>query len=166
MKLKRRILGKRAQIGETITWIVATVIIILIVIFSIFVVGLVRKDKRFYFSCPRDLLVAKSLSGFLLTENDSEVRVFEQIISEGDLNEFNAPLSVKIFKELYKEDYSAIDVDLRGLQPTLLRQNVEEKYYPGSVSSATTEERIYLHKDKNEYLGVFLSYPTKCGQES
>ena len=107
MKLRTN-LQKKAQIGETMTWIVATVIIIVILIFSIFVTGIVGKDKEFKIWPKKDLLATKSLSGYLSTQDDSGKKVFEQLKEEQDLNDFNGNLAKKIFEGLYKLSYNHV----------------------------------------------------------
>jgi len=100
-------ISKKAQIGETITWVVATVIIIVILILSIFIAGFVGKDKEFQILSKKDLLATKSLSGYLLTQNDSGEKVFEQLKNEENLNDFNGHLAKKIFG-FYEDKYFGI----------------------------------------------------------
>lgn len=101
--------NKKGEIGKTITWLVATVIIIVILLISVFIVSLnLRKNKRFKeFKEGKieDLLVVKSLSAYLLTKDASGKNVFEQLRDEEKLNDFNGPLALKIFEGLYKKDY-------------------------------------------------------------
>jgi len=104
--------NKKAAVPETITWIVATVVIIVILVFSIFVASLLGKTKNlskdFEPQKGKDLINVKTASGYLLTEDDSGQKVFEQIFQEGDLNDFNGPLGVAIFKNYEKENYQKV----------------------------------------------------------
>ena len=56
--------------GETITWAAATLIIILILTISIFVVSLNWKTKNFTTKNERSLIVSKTISGYVLTGNN------------------------------------------------------------------------------------------------
>ncbi len=102
--------NKRAQIGETMTWIVATIIIIVILIFSIFIVSLSKKNRSFELKGYNDLLVTKSFMGYLLSDDGKGV-VFEQIKNkegfptdpEIKLEKSNVDLAIKIFPMLYSE---------------------------------------------------------------
>lgn len=105
MKLKNR----KGQIGETLTWVVATLIIIFIVVVSLFIVSTSSAFKRnnyesVYYEKTSDILATKSFAGYLLTKNN-EKNVFQQLREEENLNEFNGNLGRDIFKKLYLNDY-------------------------------------------------------------
>lgn len=98
-------LNRKAQMGETITWVVATLIIIVILAFSIFISSFYfSKDKSVSFSRGSDLLASKSLFSYLLTSSDGG-KVYDQLKEEDNLNEFNGNLASKIFKAFYENDY-------------------------------------------------------------
>jgi len=111
---------KLGQIGKTITWVVATVIIIMILIVSIFVAtSYLGGSKKADFSKQTDILASKSFFAYLLTEDESST-VYEQLKEDGgeNLNEFNGNLALKIFKEFYEEDYPVaiwLGIDFEGL---------------------------------------------------
>ena len=91
-----KIKNKKAQIGETITWVVATIIIIAILILSIYVASLLSNTKKTltYASEGRkgDILMEKSLFAyFLANETDKEV-----IYSELKKNDFPINLDTKL----------------------------------------------------------------------
>lgn len=103
-------LNKNAQVGETITWIIATVIIILILAVSIFLssayLGGNKKVGSAFFQ-SEDTLASKSLFSYMLTKNTEEVNVYDQLKlnTEQDFNEFNGELALEIFKGFYQKDY-------------------------------------------------------------
>lgn len=112
--------NKKGEIGETITWLVATIIIIIMLLISIFVVSAhFRKYKKFGVCKERDLLVTKSLTSYLLTkdsgreifyhleEKENLGKLFEKRADEEDLGEFGYNLAEKIFSEFYKKEYIA-----------------------------------------------------------
>ena len=101
---------KSGQIGETMTWIVATVIIIIILLISIFVAtSYLGKNKGADFLAKRsDLLASKSFFAYVLTENAEGQTVHEQLKNKGNLNDFNGNLAIKIFDELYGGEYPEV----------------------------------------------------------
>ncbi len=96
--------NKNAQIAETMTWVVATIVIIVVLSFSILVSVNIFDDKEFEVKRNSDLLATKSLTSFLLTEKDGK-KVFEQLKEEENLNDFNGNLALKIFQDFYEKDY-------------------------------------------------------------
>ena len=149
--------NKKAVVGETLTWIIATLIVIIILAFSIFVTSLLVKsqgfggDRGFSTYNQNDLLVTKSLTGYLLTEDNGE-KVFEQIKAEGDLNDFNGPLSLSIFLDLYKKDYARGWLDIRGRDFVLSAGSKRREYYEGYYETLSEE-------------GYSYSFPTGCNAE-
>ncbi len=115
--------NKKGEIGETITWFVATVIIIVILLISIFIVSVGPfTHKEFKVCNERDLLVTKSLTSYLLTKDSGE-EIFYKLASKDNLNDkkskwadekalgdFAYNLAEKIFSELYKNDYFAYNI--------------------------------------------------------
>jgi hypothetical protein len=105
--------GKAGQVGETVTWMVATVIIIVILLISISatVVG-VFDFKNFNYIKKADVLASKSFFSYLLTESDEGTSVYEQLGSEKNFSSFNGELAKDIFTEFYEEEYLAVWVGL------------------------------------------------------
>ncbi|MDP2629016.1 MAG: hypothetical protein Q8P15_03935 [Nanoarchaeota archaeon] len=72
----QNILNKKGQIGETMTWIVATIIIITILGISIFATQfIINPDKKITFSEDKEknLLAIKSITSFLKNEKNVEL---------------------------------------------------------------------------------------------
>jgi hypothetical protein len=107
--------SKNGQIAGTITWVIATVIIIAVLIISISVVNFTLKKKEFEENSYYDLLIAKSFSGYLLS-NDGSGQIFNQVKNEktylqdpahgGKPDKSSLKLAGNIFS-IYKEEYSA-----------------------------------------------------------
>lgn len=101
--------NKKAQVGETITWIVATVIIIFVLVISIFTadffLGKSKEIKESYFQTA-DILASKSLFSYMLTSDSEGKKVYTQIKEEGSFSNFNGNLALKIFRGLYVKDYN------------------------------------------------------------
>ncbi len=100
---------KSGQMGETITWIVATIIIIVILIISIFIATSdLGGSKKVDFPKQDDILASKSFFAYLLTKDTEDKTVYEQLKDDENLNEFNGNLALRIFDEFYKEEYSNV----------------------------------------------------------
>lgn len=103
-------LNKKAQIGETTTWIFATLVVIIILSLSIFLVQWTLKSRKFELNKQQDLIATKSLTGFLSTFQNGE-KVYDKFAEQAknknyNLDENSGKLAVKIFKGFYNEiDY-------------------------------------------------------------
>jgi len=100
-------LNKKAQVGETITWIVATLIIIVILYFSIFIANFYVGSSKKVGVSSVDYVAWKSMTSYVLFDKDGK-KVYNQLLEDGNLNEFNGNLGLNIFDKLYGKDYSAI----------------------------------------------------------
>ncbi|MDO8528869.1 MAG: hypothetical protein Q7S06_03185 [Nanoarchaeota archaeon] len=98
--------NKKGQVATTLTWVVATIIIVIILAISLLATA--AFGKRSYsdkdMKDRTDLLVTKSLLSYLSTIN-SQKTVFEQISNEKDFNSFNKELRDEIFDSLYEKEY-------------------------------------------------------------
>lgn len=97
---------KKASVPETITWFVATLIIVIILLISIFLVSILPNNIQILLKSTEraDLFVTKSLTAYLLTE-ESGINIYNQLKQDEDFNEFNGNLAVNIFKQLYEDRY-------------------------------------------------------------
>ena len=148
-KIRVFLKDKRSQIGETMTWVVATVIIIIILSISIFIAtSYLGKNKGTDFLSRRsDLLASESFFAYLLTENSEGQTVHEQLKNEENLNDFNGNLAIKIFEEFYKEEYSNVWVGTVSIPVfSIYTSNVFFGDDPG-------------HIRKMGYWGIDTSYP-------
>lgn len=101
--------NKKATVGETITWIIATIIIVIILFVSILATTLyLGKGKKTDFTRQGDSLAPESFFAWLLTEDSTGQTVHEQLKNGESLNEFNGNLAVKIFNEFYAGEYSGV----------------------------------------------------------
>ena len=89
--------SKRAQTGETITWIVATVIIIIVLAISIYIAGFyLGNNKNVRVSLAPDFSVSGSFFSYLLTEGSGGETVYSQIQKQGNLNSLTGQLAVNV----------------------------------------------------------------------
>jgi hypothetical protein len=157
--------NKYARVGETITWIVATLVIIVVLIFSILITTLyVGKNKGVEFFEQSDTLASKSMFSYLLTKDSEEKTVYEQLEDEENLNDFNGNLALNIFEEIYGEEYSDVWLGvMRHKHPFLDFPNdyfgkvdIERSLSP--QETYTREhllDRIQLNEIKSVYLVLF-----------
>ena len=99
--------NKKAQIGETMTWVVATIVIVVVLSFSILLSINIFKDKKFEVEKETDLLAVKSLTGYLLTEDSNGKKVFANLQEAKNLEGERGELAKKIFK-VYTNDFGII----------------------------------------------------------
>ena len=138
--------NNRGQIGETITWVVATVIIILILAVSLFASEFAFwKSKKLDFYKTTDTLASKSLFSYLLTKNSGGENVYEQVKKEGDFDEFNKNLEKSIFQKFYSGEYREISV---GIDVNFEQVMVE--FVPGKVL-----EDVKLKENKVILMALF-----------
>ena len=93
--------NKRAQIAETTTWIVATLIIFVILIVTLFIASLMGHTKNLPQPLGADIFADKSLTAYLLTKGTNGIPIYTTISAEGQLNSFNGNLAKQIFLNFY-----------------------------------------------------------------
>jgi len=106
-KILRYDSSRHGQIGETMTWIVATMVIIVILALSILVASLVGNSREVSGQDfqNKDVLASKSFFSYLLTKDSGGETVYKQIQSEENLNDFNGNLGRDIFLDFYSKEY-------------------------------------------------------------
>ncbi len=96
---------KRGQVAETVTWLVATIVILVILSIAIYTASALSKINRVVTisvdSPP--ILIKKSLQGYLMTNDTMGKSVFNQIEADEGLNKFNDALGKKIFVDSSKK---------------------------------------------------------------
>lgn len=103
MSNKNLFRDKKAQIGETITWVVATVIVIAILGITIFVASAkfsTDKTPNLQEVSQVDTLASKSLFSYVLTKDTTVTGspvIYDELKTQGNLNDFNGNLALTIF---------------------------------------------------------------------
>lgn len=149
----------KGQSGETITWMIATLIIIVALVISISVVQFTLKEKTFATSSS-NLLVTKSLAGYLMSDDGKGV-VFGQLKSKinpirnrNSFDNFNRNFTRNLFFGIYGKsypDYLWVGVLFNDLNYDVDASLISKKENLLGVSTATSEivvGEIYLDKDK------------------
>ncbi|MBS3071025.1 hypothetical protein J4407_01855 [Candidatus Pacearchaeota archaeon] len=85
-------LNKKAQIGDTITWVVATVIIVVVITISILATNFVLTDRNIVFLADRqkDFVATKSVTSFFYNNKNVEL-----------MNSGNELFYVRVNKTIY-----------------------------------------------------------------
>jgi len=87
--------NRKAQIGETMTWVVATLIIIVILIISVYASFLLAQTrKKIFVETERedDLLMEKSLFAYFLADDTKKNIILNRL----EQQEFHADLDAKL----------------------------------------------------------------------
>ncbi len=102
MSNKFELNNKRAQLGDTITWFVATIAIVLILSVTIIVSSLAFKGVgEVKATRTTDVLISKSFYSYALTKDSEGKNVYEQTRDAGKLEDFNEELGKKIFVDIF-----------------------------------------------------------------
>jgi hypothetical protein len=157
-------INKKAEIGEGLAWIVATIAILFILFITLYAANILSDVKKLIDvkeARTKDLLVTKSLVAYLITEKEGS-SIYEQLKQEQDLNEFNGKLAVRIFRDLYQRDYTRLiwmglqkgnsyfGVRTLGLSSILNeRRSSTRSGVPPYQSEPSVTNQIKLSDDKN-----------------
>lgn len=89
------------------TWVVATIIIIVVLAISIFIASAkfnTDKTPNLQSVSRTDTLASKSLFSFVLTKNASDQLIYKSLATE-NLTDFSGNLAENIFNGFYKKEY-------------------------------------------------------------
>jgi hypothetical protein len=107
--------SRKGQISEGITWVVATIAIIIILLVSISLTSFYTKDREIKKDFFRDSTNQKTVLSYLLTKEDNGEIVYLDIKKEGNLKDVSGNLALKIFNGLYKDRYQQMWVGVSSL---------------------------------------------------
>jgi len=149
--------NRRAQIGETMTWIVATVIIVVVLGMTIFIASAsFGNDKKpdIQEVSKTDIIASKSLFSFVLTKDSSGEIIYEQLKEDKNLNNFSGDLAERIFNDFYGEEYNQIWVGSTdefgfgkeniylGKKPSITLEGKDSTLHiPGAFESVNIDEK-------------------------
>ena len=136
--------------GETITWVVATIVVVVILGISISILSLNDDSRRMIIPVTSDLFAAKSLTGYLSTDN-----IYDELSAEGveDFSEESGNLASSIFTGLYDQEHLKIWAGFNFDRLFLSRES--NNFFNviliegGHVNEGEISERIILNKDKS-----------------
>ena len=148
--------NKKAQISEGITWIVATIAIIIILLVSVFITSLYVSDSNEIKMDFSDSIPQKSFHSYLLTKEPNGETIYYKIKQDEDLSDFNGNLALRIFKELYKEEYPVavllgINFEGFGIRKNDYFGSAPTKLRGGDISQRSVDfvsEKVILNDEK------------------
>ena len=119
--------SKSGQIAETTTWIVATLIIIVILVVSLYASSEISESARavnakksviFLKEKNADLLLKQSLFGFLITKNADGKTIYQSIAEKNALSDDEKSLAKDVFVNTNSKENS-IAISVNGVQSLL-----------------------------------------------
>ncbi len=126
--------SRKGQIAEGLTWVIATIAIIIILLISISLTTFYTKDREIKKDFFTDSANQKSVLSYLLTKEPSGEIVYSDIKKEGNLKGASGDIALKVFNGLYKDNYQEIWIGV---------SNIGE----GAISTS-------LNGIKNEFFGT------------
>ena len=96
------ILGQtKGQVAETMTWVIATVAILVILTIAIYSASVISKSNKTlnFNSNEPSILLRKSLQSYLITNDTNQKSVFEKIEKNENFDSFSKKLSGEIFNK-------------------------------------------------------------------
>ncbi len=150
--------NKKAQVSEGITWMVATITIIVILLFSLFLTSaIVSNNREVTINSLSNNIPQKSFLSYLLTK-EKDMKVYDEINKEGKIGNSNGNLALKIFDSLYKNDYLEIWIGVsevgRGILGSSLN-GVENEFFgkkPKLSGSGAFGVVVYKDSDSSAIL--------------
>jgi hypothetical protein len=95
--------NKKATVGETTTWLVATIIIILVLAIAIFIsTAYIGKGKNLRSENYKDFLSATSVFSYLLTEDGAGINYYSKLASKTGFDEITGSFAIDIFEGIHK----------------------------------------------------------------
>ena len=156
--------SRRAQISEGLTWVVATIVIIIILLFSIFITSFyVSSKKSIDIDSFSDFHAQKSFLSYLLT-NQNQENIYSKIKADSNLNNDNGNLALQIFNGLYKDDYSQIWVGESILGEGLIgtsMNGIENEFFGRRPSSVVSGAMGSVAVKDTYYSALFLKNDTE-----
>ncbi|HLA23447.1 MAG TPA: hypothetical protein VJZ93_02845 [Candidatus Nanoarchaeia archaeon] len=134
--------GKKAQASDAITWIVATLIVVVVLGISIFattLMGKIQDRKIFLDDKQKDFLAVKSITSFLSNDanlelaknaNEGEISNFLKTVPAKGLNSPSGGWNLAIEKENETKEiatYDVVGVDVGGAGLPAFEINFESK---------------------------------------
>ena len=138
-------LQKKGQVAETMTWVVATIIIFVILAIAIYAASVMSKANRTldFNSNEPSILLKKSLQGYLFTEDEKGESVFVKLEKNEDFDSFSEELGKKIFKDPSGEFEISLELNSllsfgRSYEEMKINENVNlEVVIKGGETTAT-----------------------------
>jgi hypothetical protein len=94
-------MNKKGQISETMTWVVATIVIFVILAIAVYAASVMSKVNRSvnFDSDDSPILLKKSLYAYLLTKDENQGNVFSKLEKNSEIDSFSEELGKEIFTD-------------------------------------------------------------------
>jgi len=156
--------NKRAQVGGTMTWVVATLVIVVILIISISVVSFHLKNKEFKTSSNSDLLISKSFMGYLLSDDNYNKLKNQEVPTTVwiELEKQTRSSAKNLFSSLYT--FGKIDKIWIGIVNKNVKFGIAQPIAPRTSLAAAntkTNENLYydfIELNENYLAELLISY--------
>lgn len=145
-------LNSRGQIGDTLTWFIATIIIIVILLLSILVSSYfgISEKRKIGHTNFLDPIIQKSVFAFLLTPLPSSLLVFDDLSIKGEISGESDSLAKNIFSKNADNFFYSVLYSVEDLGVLIEIGNL----IPGQTSVAKKDIfaaiflRYYLNSEK------------------
>ena len=157
-------IAKKGQVAETTTWIVATVIIIVILTISVYAASILSgvikaintADSVSFLKEQRtNIFLKESMFAFALTKNKEGVNIYKQIQAENQLNDFSSGFATEVFKRVHNSP-EVISMFLRYKE-----QNYNLVSFGFLTQKPFAAEKIKIDKDSALELILYSDEKTK-----
>ncbi|MEK6760335.1 MAG: hypothetical protein AABX93_00240 [Nanoarchaeota archaeon] len=93
---------KSAQVADTATWIIATVVIIFILMISVYAASKIgRTSGLFGDNINQEILAEQSFQAYLLTKDSEGANFYNKISSSGKINSADELIATTLFGKIY-----------------------------------------------------------------
>lgn len=97
--------NNRAQVAETATWIIATIVIIFILMISVYAASKIGRTSGISSLSAteknQEVLAQQSFHAYLLTKNANNVNFYNQISSSGKIDSTDELIAATLFGKIY-----------------------------------------------------------------
>lgn len=108
----RQIMNKKGEIGETITWMIATIIIIVIILVSVFFVSVISKSNELkkpnFYEEVNIYSAENSLISYALTKDETTGKIIYDELLNKSFSTYSGSFAVDVFKNKIYNNYSKV----------------------------------------------------------
>ena len=147
--------NKNAQVSEAIVWLIATTIIVVVLVISVYAASAISKSTKAVnsldvsSSAKSDIVAKESLFAYLLTKNIDGKNFYKQIESNNEISGVAKDFGINVFS---KVNIGKADISLR------FNKNANAASFINPISSAVVEK---VNTDKNSAIELSIKYITK-----
>ena len=149
-------LDKNGQVAKTVTWIVATIIIIVILGITLFVADITWGGSKDVSQTTQvDLLASKSFFSYLLTPHGQE-NWYLELGAEEDLSAIDVEFAKEIF-QVYGKDYPAGIFFIFSRESRISPGIIISQPQTGFTRTALITQKIFFYNQRDISKSITLS---------